>query len=62
MDLAVWAPSGMNRQEWYFVAVQGPKKDALLKIFGSVFEVVKPNLEKVFADKPKIIKGHCFSN
>jgi len=57
LDLAIWAPSGMNRQEWYFVAVQGPKKDALLKIFGSVFEVVKPNLEKVFADKPKIIEG-----
>lgn len=57
LDLGMWAPSGMNRQEWYFVVVQGPKKDDLLKIFSSAFESIRPNLEKVFADKPKIIEG-----
>ena len=57
LDLAMWAPSGMNRQEWYFVVVQGPKKDELLKIFSSAFETFRPNLEKVFADKPKIVEG-----
>ena len=57
LDLAVWAPSGMNRQDWYFVVVQGPKKEELLKIFSSCFEIFRPNLEKVFADKPKIVEG-----
>ncbi len=57
LEAAIWAPSGMNRQEWYFAVVQGEKKEALLKIFGSAFEVFRPNLEKVFADKPKIVEG-----
>jgi nitroreductase len=57
LDLGMWAPSGMNRQEWYFVVVQGPTKDELLKIFSSAFASIRPNLEKVFADKPKIVEG-----
>lgn len=57
LDLALWAPSGMNRQEWYFVVVRGEKKEALLKLFAAAFETVRPNLEKVFADKPKIVEG-----
>jgi nitroreductase len=57
MEMALWAPSGMNRQEWYFVAVQGRKKEDLLKIFSSAFETIRPRLEKVFADKPKIVEG-----
>jgi nitroreductase len=57
LDWAMWAPSGMNRQEWYFVVVQGQKKDDLLKIFSSAFETFRPRLEKAFADKPKIVEG-----
>jgi nitroreductase len=57
LEMAIWAPSGMNRQDWYFVVVQGPKRGELLKIFGSAFEIFRPRLEKVFADKPKIVEG-----
>lgn len=57
MDLALWAPSAMNRQEWYFVVVQGEKRAELLKIFSAAFETFRPRLEKVFADKPKIVAG-----
>ena len=57
LELALWAPSGMNRQEWYFVVVQGRKKEDLLKIFSAAFETFRPNLEKVFEGKPKIIEG-----
>ena len=57
LELAMWAPSGMNRQDWYFVVVQGPKREELLKVFGSAFEIFRPRLEKVFADKPKIVEG-----
>jgi len=55
LDLAIWAPSGMNRQEWYFVVVQGEKVEEMKKIFADAFQDMKPRLEKVFADKPKII-------
>jgi nitroreductase len=57
LEMAMWAPSGMNRQDWYFVVVQGPRREELLKIFGSAFEIFRPRLEKVFADKPKIVEG-----
>jgi len=57
LDLAMWAPSGMNRQDWYFVVVQGPKREDLLRIFSSAFEIFRSRLEKVFADKPKIVEG-----
>jgi len=60
LDLALWAPSGMNRQEWYFVVVRGEKREALLKIFAAAFETFRPNLEKQFADKPKIVEGMKF--
>jgi len=53
----MWAPSGMNRQDWYFVVVQGPKREDLLRIFSSAFEIFRPRLEKVFADKPKIVEA-----
>ena len=33
LDLAIWAPSGMNRQEWYFVVVQDEKVEEIKKIF-----------------------------
>ena len=56
-EMAIWAPSGMNRQEWYFVVVQGEKKEQLLKICAGAFEDVRPHLEQVFAAKPKIVES-----
>lgn len=57
LDLAMWAPSGMNRQDWYFVVVQGDKKDEFLSISAEAFEEFRPLLEKNFKDKPKIVEG-----
>ncbi|MBW1710634.1 MAG: nitroreductase family protein [Deltaproteobacteria bacterium] len=57
LELALWAPSGMNRQESYFIVVQGEKKEELRKIFSDAFNDMKPTLEKVFAEKPKIVEG-----
>jgi nitroreductase len=55
LESAIWAPSAMNRQEWYFVVVQGQKVEEMKKIFADAFLDLKPRLEKVFADKPKVI-------
>jgi nitroreductase len=56
-DLAMWAPSGMNRQVWYFVVVKGQKKEEFLKISATAFDEFRPLLEKTFKDKPKIVEG-----
>jgi nitroreductase len=57
LELAMWAPSGMNRQVWSFVVVQGEKTEEMKNIFSDAFQDMKPRLEKVFADKPKIIES-----
>jgi nitroreductase len=57
LELALWAPSAMNRQDWQFVVVQGPMKEEFLKISASAFDQFKPMLEKTFKDKPKIVEG-----
>ena len=57
LELAMWAPSGMNLQVWSFVVVQGEKTEEMKNIFSDAFQDMKPRLEKVFADKPKIIES-----
>jgi len=57
MELALWAPSGMNRQDWFFIIVQGEKKEELKRVFSDAFNDMRPQLEKVFAEKPKIIES-----
>jgi nitroreductase len=57
LELAQWAPSAMNMQDWRFIVVEGNKKDALLKITATAFEHFRPVLEKNFPDKPKVIEA-----
>ena len=57
LELAQWAPSAMNRQDWRFIVVEGEKKEALLKITATAFDHFKPILEKNFPDKPKVIEA-----
>lgn len=47
----------MNRQEWFFVVVQGEKKRELQIVFAKAFESFRPKLEKSFPDKPKVIES-----
>jgi len=57
LEAAMWAPSGMNRQDWRFVVVTGNPLKELLSAFEGAFEWLKPILEKQFPDKPKIVEG-----
>lgn len=57
LELALWAPSAMNRQDWRFIVAEGEKKEALLKVTATAFEHFRPVLEKNFPDKPKIIEA-----
>ncbi len=57
LELAQWAPSAMNGQDWRFIVVQGPQKAELLKITATAFEDFRPVLEKNFPDKPKVLEA-----
>ncbi len=55
IELAMWAPSAMNRQQWFFVVVGGSKLKSVLNTIEKSFEHILPRLQRFFADKPKVI-------
>jgi len=57
MDVAVWAPSGMNRQNWYFVVVTGDLRDRVVEIcYQGYLTYIGRKVEKVFSHKPHVVK------
>ncbi|ABZ83676.1 nitroreductase, putative [Heliomicrobium modesticaldum Ice1] len=52
----LWAPSNMNVQPWHFVIVRGEKRAELLEVIRRSGQAILPKLERIFADKPKVIK------
>lgn len=59
---ALWAPSGMNRQNWEIIAVRGEKKEQLLEVISGAGAHLKPRLEKVFPEKMVNITLQFFRN
>ncbi|MBW2035961.1 MAG: nitroreductase family protein [Deltaproteobacteria bacterium] len=55
-EIAIWAPSGMNLQNWYFVVVTGERKDALVEIASKGYSYIEPVLKDVFAEKPPVVE------
>ena len=56
-ETALWAPSGMNRQNWKFFVLTGERMEELVSISSTSFEYLEPELQKLFADKPKIVEA-----
>ncbi len=56
LELAMWAPSAMNRQQWFFVVVGGERLKKLISAIQKGYEHILPRLQRFFADKPKVIK------
>lgn len=56
MGQALWAPSGMNRQNWFFLVMTGEEKASLVEIIAKSYRFIEPVLEQVFADKPGAIE------
>ncbi|AVX19986.1 Nitroreductase [Carboxydocella sporoproducens DSM 16521] len=48
---ALWAPSGMNKQDWLVVVVTGEKKQELIRLFGEGGEYLRERLEQLFPPK-----------
>lgn len=56
LEAACWAPSSLNLQPWYFVAVKDKGEQAkILEIMSEVANYKKTELEKVFASSPEVI-------
>lgn len=51
LEDALWAPSGMNRQNWDVLVVRGEKKEKLLEVIAGAGTFLKPRLEKNFPEK-----------
>lgn len=62
IELALWAPSGMNRQEWELVVVQGKPRDRLMEIVSKSQEYVLPHLQELFSEKMINISLQVFKN
>ena len=56
-DTALWAPSGMNRQNWKFYVLAGEKKEELVSISSTSFKYLEPHIQELFAEKPKIVEA-----
>jgi nitroreductase len=56
-EMALWAPSGMNLQNWFFVVVTGEKKDGLVQVASKGYDYIEPVLKEVFADKPPVVEA-----
>jgi len=58
LEIASWAPSAMNTQNWKFIVITGEKVGKLREIASQAFkEHVKFDLEKIFSKYPKIIES-----
>ena len=56
-EVALWAPSGMNRQNWKFYVVAGEPKEELVRICSGSIQNLEPYLKKIFTEKPKVVKA-----
>ena len=55
VEAACWAPSGVNLQPWYFVAVKSPEKMArLMELMQTVSDGNRDHLMERFAAHPKV--------
>jgi nitroreductase len=57
LEMAIWAPSGMNLQNWYFLVVAGERKDALVNLASKSYGFIEPVLKEVFAERPPVVEA-----
>lgn len=62
VDSALWAPSGMNRQEWEIYVVRGEMRDRLLELVAESQHYILPHLQELFSEKIIKISLQVFKN
>lgn len=57
LEAALWAPSGVNLQPWYYVVIRTPEKMEQFKaIMAEVSEKNRAHLEERFAAHPQVVE------
>lgn len=57
LEAGTWAPSAVNLQPWYFVAIQSKEQlQKLAEIMGIVSQKIEPNLKNRFAKHPAVVE------
>lgn len=51
VELGLWAPSGMNRQDWELMVVRGSKLEHLKEIVSKSKDYILPHLQELFSEK-----------
>lgn len=62
LEEALWAPSGMNRQEWQLVVVRGETRDRLARVIAESARYIRPRLEELFKEKIVRLTLQFFAN
>ena len=62
LETALWAPSGMNKQDWELIVVRGKERDRLLEIVSKSQEHILPHLKELFPEKIINISLQVFKN
>ncbi len=55
LEMALWAPSGWGRQEYFFVAVQGEARMRLQQLFSGALDEARPVLEQAYPANPDYV-------
>ena len=56
-ETALWAPSSVNLQPWYFVVVRSPEeRKKLAGILALSKERIRPKIEERFQNNPEVVK------
>ena len=57
LEAGTWAPSAVNLQPWYFVAIKSKEQmKKLVEIMGIVSQRIEPNLKERFAKHPAVVE------
>ena len=62
IETAMWAPSAMNTQPWYFTVLTGKEKDKLIEVAGKSFEHLQYRLKELFKEKMIQFISEYFKN
>jgi len=57
LELATWAPSAFNRQQWHFVVMGGASKDRLAEISGRSFPHIEEAVKQTFPGRDDVVQN-----
>ncbi len=62
LEHALWAPSGVNRQNWQIYVLKGRPREELVQVIAQAGKYMKPRLDKLLPEKTVNITLQFFKN